>query len=318
MNMNHAFKCAVVIAAVVFIAVSAMMNALFLSSLGRTGIEIGLLAAISLASDAVKAVLPVLIVRAVMLRAFSHGFAATLMLVVVVALSLASGTGFMALTRDGAIASRESKVTILAARKQELLEVEGQIAGLAAVRPASVIEAELTGLQMDRRWALTNSCQELGTVSGRQFCTSISKVRQDLATAAARDHLVTKRQQLYDGIKEHQSTAASLDSDPQAHAIAALLGVDPKLPRVIVTSFIAVILEVFSLYLKMRLRNKASKPRTPAYSGRENSSGRNFRAIWSSTALTMPVSSLSTKALATSTYSVTTTRAGTSLRCSSS
>ena len=42
---------------------------------------------------------------------------------------------------------------------------------------------------------------------------------------------------------------------------------------------------------------------------------RNCRASWSSTALTMPVSSLSTKACATSTYSETTTRAGTSLRC---
>src|SRR3954469_659490 len=51
---------------------------------------------------------------------------------------------------------------------------------------------------------------------------------------------------------------------------------------------------------------------------RENSSPRNWRAIWSSTALIMPVSSRSTKAWATSTYSDTTTRAGTSLRCSSS
>ncbi len=51
---------------------------------------------------------------------------------------------------------------------------------------------------------------------------------------------------------------------------------------------------------------------------RSNSAARNWRAIWSSTALTMPVSSLSTKAWATSTYSATTTRAGTSLRWPSS
>ena len=47
---------------------------------------------------------------------------------------------------------------------------------------------------------------------------------------------------------------------------------------------------------------------------RSNSSLRKLRASWSSTALTMPVSSLSTKAWATSTYSAMTTRAGTSLR----
>ena len=49
-----------------------------------------------------------------------------------------------------------------------------------------------------------------------------------------------------------------------------------------------------------------------------NSLARNCRASWSSTALTMPVSSRSTKALATSTYSDTTTRAGTSRLRSSS
>ena len=49
-----------------------------------------------------------------------------------------------------------------------------------------------------------------------------------------------------------------------------------------------------------------------------NSSARSWRASWSSTALTMPVSSRSTKAWATSTYSDTTTRAGTSRLRSSS
>ena len=45
---------------------------------------------------------------------------------------------------------------------------------------------------------------------------------------------------------------------------------------------------------------------------RPNSPARTRRASWSSTALTMPVSSRSTKAAATSAYSDTTTRAGTS------
>src|SRR5207249_4417291 len=49
-----------------------------------------------------------------------------------------------------------------------------------------------------------------------------------------------------------------------------------------------------------------------------NSPARHWRAMWSSTALTSPVSCLSTKACAISTYSETITRAGTSLRCSSS
>ena len=60
----------------------------------------------------------------------------------------------------------------------------------------------------------------------------------------------------------------------------------------------------------------SGKPRQPA--GGANSPARKRRASVSSTALTMPVSSRSTKALATPTYSETTTRAGTSWRFSSS
>ena len=58
-------------------------------------------------------------------------------------------------------------------------------------------------------------------------------------------------------------------------------------------------------------QNAQSRPRS-------NSSARSWRASWSSTALTMPVSSASTKAPATSTYSDTTARAGTSERQASS
>ena len=48
------------------------MNALFLSSLGRSALEVGLLAAVSIASDISKAVLPVLMLRSVLLRAWGN------------------------------------------------------------------------------------------------------------------------------------------------------------------------------------------------------------------------------------------------------
>lgn len=249
MSMNRVLKGAVVIAALVFIAVSALMNALFLSSLGRTGIEAGLLAAVSLASDTVKAVLPVLMVRAVNLRAWGHAAAAAVMLTVVVALSLASGTGFAALTRDGATATRESKAAMLMARKQELRDIESQMTALSPARPATVIDVELRGLQLDRRWMLTKSCQEPVSVSGRQFCAAVSKIQQELATARARDELVATRQRLINGIEELQRVGAGTESDPQVAALAELFGVDRILPRVIITSSIAVILELGSVIL---------------------------------------------------------------------
>ena len=52
--MNRALHALTIFAALLFLGVSATMNALFLSSLGRTMLEVGLLAAVSLASDISK------------------------------------------------------------------------------------------------------------------------------------------------------------------------------------------------------------------------------------------------------------------------
>ena len=84
--MNLMLHAMTIVAALLFIGVSATMNALFLSSLGRTSLEVGLLAAVSIASDISKAVLPVLMLRSVLLRAWGNVAAAALLLLGVVAL----------------------------------------------------------------------------------------------------------------------------------------------------------------------------------------------------------------------------------------
>ena len=168
--MSIILTTAMALAAVLFIAVSAAMNALFLGSLGRTPIEVGLLVAVSIAADVVKAALPVVILRAIIVRAWLHTAIATLMLAVVVALSLASGTGFAALTRDAATAAREAKSDALAARQRELHDLEARIAALTPTQPTSVIETELAASQVSRHWTATKSCSVVDTASAQKFC----------------------------------------------------------------------------------------------------------------------------------------------------
>ena len=104
--MSLLVHAAIAGSALIFIAVSAAMNAVFLSSLGQTTMETSLLAAVSLSADMAKAVLPVLVVRALFLRAWWHLALSSGMLGLLVALSLTSGTGFAALTRNAATANR--------------------------------------------------------------------------------------------------------------------------------------------------------------------------------------------------------------------
>ena len=184
--MSLVLQATVAGAALLFIAVSAIMNALFLSSLGRTPAEVALLAAVSIASDMVKAVLPVLIVRAAIVRAWSHGAIASVMLTVVVALSLASGTGFAALTRNASVTARGAQADELAARQKELRDIETGIEGLAPARQAAVVEAEIAGQSIDLRWSMSKSCTDITAASTRKFCAGLSVLRSELALATAR------------------------------------------------------------------------------------------------------------------------------------
>ncbi|MGL1446974.1 hypothetical protein ACSTIZ_00510, partial [Vibrio parahaemolyticus] len=89
-------------------------------SLGRGPFEIVVLAAVSVASDVVKAVLPVVLARAVILRAWTHGIVAAVMLAVVIAFSLVSGTGFAALMRGASAAAHQNRMDTVSNRESEL------------------------------------------------------------------------------------------------------------------------------------------------------------------------------------------------------
>ena len=251
--MNLVLTWAVAFAAGLFIAVSAAMNALFLSSLGRSTIEIGLLAAVSLAADLVKAVLPVVIVRAVALRAWGQGIAASVLLAVVVTLSLASGTGFAALTRNTATASREAQAERLAGIRQEQRELEQRLAVLQPSRPLAVVQAEMDGIGIDHRWTASKSCAEVTGASVRQFCNGVFRLRLERTTASERDALAADRQRLRTVIEALTQAGAALEADPQAGAIADVFGVERTTPRRVLTSGLAVLLELGSVILVLLL-----------------------------------------------------------------
>jgi hypothetical protein len=251
--MSLVLQVTVAGAAILFIAVSALMNTLFLSSLGRTPVEVGLLAAVSIASDMIKAVLPVLLLRAVMVRAWSHCALASVMLTAVMALSLASGTGFAALTRNAAVTVRGAQADELAARLKELRDIEAGIEGLAPSRQTAVVEAAIAGLTIDRHWIWSKSCTDITGPAARKFCTGLSALKSELALATSRDQLTAKRNGTRSRIDVLQLAGAGGDSDPQAVAIASLLGVDKSTPRLVLPVSIAVVLELGGVILVLLL-----------------------------------------------------------------
>ena len=251
--MSLILKLAIALAAVLFIGISATMNALFLSSFGQTSVEIALLASVSLAADVVKATLPVVIARAAFLRAWGHCTAAGVMLTLVTALSVSSGAGFTALTRNAAVTSRIAQAELLAARQRDLQLVDAQIEALAPSRAVSIIEADMAASAVDRRWQASNSCSAFTTTSTRQFCAEVFKLRSELSIALVRDRLAAERSVARAKVATLSTTGVGAESDPQAAAIAALFGVDKSTPRLVLPVSVAVILELGSVILVLLL-----------------------------------------------------------------
>jgi hypothetical protein len=236
-------------AALLFIAVSAGMNAAFLYSLGRTPLEATMLGAVSVASDAAKVALPVVVMRALALCAWVHAGASGLMLVAVIGLSLVSGTGFVASTRSGVVFEREAHAARIAARQRELADLEQRAKTLLPSRPEAVIEAELKGKRVDRQWQASKECASPTTQAARLFCSDVFRLRTELEIARARILLGSEQRDVAMALEVLLRGATSGESDPQATAIAELLGIDRRLPRVVVTSWTVVILELGSVIM---------------------------------------------------------------------
>lgn len=247
--MTLVLRCAVLLAALIFISVSATMNALFLSSLGRTSVEVSLLAAVSIAADIAKCALPVLLARAVLLRAWGYVTGTSVMLVLVILLSLCSGVGFTAATRGAVVAAREAHSRRLTHLRKELAEADQRIAALGVGVPAAVLEAELATLKIDRRWLATKACSEIANASVRQFCSDISRRDEAIQRATALTLERNEQIRITREMSMLEAGGAGGDSDQQATIIAAALRLSVDVLRVALTSTVAVIIEVGSVLL---------------------------------------------------------------------
>lgn len=246
--------------AVVFIVASATINSLFLSSLGRSMLESGLFAAISIAADVAKAILPVIMARAIAARAWFHAAAAGVFLAVTIALSLASGIGFASTTRGSVTAQRDGQAQHLARAEADLAAVERRMAALASARSAAVIEEDIRAQLIDRRWTVTSQCADPSWPAARNFCAGLFRLRGELASAKEAAELDTRRQALRAEIETLRGQGAGAGSDPQADAVAELLGIEARTVRAGLLIVIAVVLELGSVSLVLLAAGPAARP----------------------------------------------------------
>ncbi len=219
-------RWAVTAAALAFVVVSGVMNALFLSSLGRTVSECTLLAVVSVAADIAKAALPVLMLWLWTRKAWSQAMLAAFMLAVLIVVSLASGTGYAAAMRGVAVAKHDARAERTKRLKDDLAVLDRQLDGSSSVRAVTVIDAEQRVLHLDRLWSSTKACTDVTQPASRTFCASVRRLDVERALAVERQRHGTLREQLLEKLGGDDSADATADASLQVAAIAELIGYD--------------------------------------------------------------------------------------------
>ncbi|MEQ1615980.1 MAG: hypothetical protein ABL904_24745 [Hyphomicrobiaceae bacterium] len=214
-------------------------------------LEAGILAALSVAADLTKAVLPVVVVRALLLRAWGPLAGASVMLGIVISLSLASGTGFVAVTRGAVTAARQAEVDARSSYDRQLRGLDARLEHLPFGRTVGVLDAEIARMVLDRRWTSSKACIAVAGAVSREFCAEVLRLKSERAAAHDRADLVAQRNML--ATRLVGLTTGASESDPQAAAVADLLGTDASRLRRDLTVAMAITIELGSVILILLL-----------------------------------------------------------------
>lgn len=231
-------------AALVLCAVSAAMNYLFLSSLGKTALEGQVLGAASAAADVLKALLPFFIAWSWQTRRFVAAVAGSLAFAFIAAFSLLSAIGFAADNRGFLVGKRDERAGAYERVQRDLNLRESQRAALAQSRPPAVVEQEIERLRQNRRWSTTNSCANATEAGSRDYCAGYFALRAELAAGQEEARLSSAIAALEVEAENLRQQGSGLDSDPQVTLLARISGIGVEPVRLALTIAVAVLVEI--------------------------------------------------------------------------
>lgn len=231
-------------AALVMCAVSAAMNWLFLSSLGKTPLEGQVLGAASAAADVLKALLPFFIAWSWQARRFVAAGAGSLAFVFFAGFSLLSALGFAADNRL-VLVDRRGDVTSAYARVQrDLSSLEDQRAALPGHRPPSMVTEEIERHRQNRRWTATKECAAATEPQSREYCSAYFALRAELAAGHEAARLTSELAALQAEAAQLRRSGAGQDRDPQATLLSRIFGREQDSVRLALIIAVALLVEI--------------------------------------------------------------------------
>jgi hypothetical protein len=231
-------------AALTLSAASAVMNWAFKTSLGRTGFEQNILGAVSVAVSVLLAVLPALLQWAWQERRLFYMAVGFPVFAAFAVFSLSSAVGFAARNRGGMSEDRALASSLFGRSRREAAEAEDKLRSLAVSRPFTVIQALLRGMEQDRRWQISKSCEAAAGDASRAFCKNYFELKADEARSNEAAALEARLEALRDNIRSLELRGAGRQADDQAAVLARLAGLPREDVERGLTLFLAVLVEL--------------------------------------------------------------------------
>ncbi len=251
--MRHLLGALGVLAAGVFLAVSAAMNWRFGYQLGKTEFDGFIYGSASAAADCMKALVPFFLFAAIRSRMWSQAIAATVVGLVVTAYSLTSALGHAALNRMDTTGQRAIAADAYKDLRADLKRAQEQLSWVPQHRPEAAVQSEIDNLKNQKAWDWTNGCTEVTGPKGRAFCQQVNDQMAELANARRAKELESRIADVSAKLAESKGLDAASVADPQAAVLAKLatfIKADVKVEDVqtALTIFIALLLEVGSAF----------------------------------------------------------------------
>lgn len=250
--MGYGLLGLAVAAALCLMGASGAMNFLFWQTQGRSPQESDILSAVSVAFDVFKCLLPVFIARAWARERHAYAGLGSVFLVFFFCFSFASALGFAAGNRGSVSGGREALGLRLEAASSELAGAKLRLKDLNRQRPASVVEAEIKGLQQDKFWRGSQNCANPSGGEAREFCKGYFGKRTELVAAIEAERLSRRIAELTTEIETLKGQGAGEDRDPQARMLAVLSGLAPDMAQKVLIISFAFLVELgaaFGLFL---------------------------------------------------------------------
>lgn len=181
-----------IIAALVLCSISAAMNFLFLSSLGKTSVEAGVLGGASAAADLLKALLPFFIAWSWRDRRIIASGAGLFVWMFLSAFSLMSGIGFTADSKSVVAAEGGKKIARTESLQADIDHAHERMRALPVQRPEDSIRSAIKGHTQSRRWQTTKGCADATETASRAYCEGYFALQAELASAMAGAELTAK------------------------------------------------------------------------------------------------------------------------------